>query len=898
MRHFILSSLLCLVLGAQALQASKQKQHCSEDNRQNNCCSCQYVIPSKELNKGKGFVIEKPGVYCLDGNARFAPKFSKYTPPDPRAVQAAITVKPGVSNVTIDLGNYRLTQADSGKSNQIPFVIGILVPDPDPANLDSDYVGTESIYIKGDQAIIDGFSMYGVRIFAHISDIQLDNLTIKNCGALASKALRPTVYSQPYLPHDQATGSAFGPSFGVSGLSIGESVGFGEGPIFFNDVSTKQLNVVNRTQNVRLKNVSCLNNFMRGAWIKRTTNLTIENCHFDYTWTDDPGTAVSPAYPAIPAVGMVFNDAQNFPSNGNSDPGNVTVFVSNSTFNNSSLRGDYTTPIATGSTSFIAYGCSDVRSQNSTYVNCQFNSSSSTFPAAVGTTTTTGGFVSGGIEDASFIDCSFDASFNLSGVNGVHVSGNTSNELIKSPRTVRFIRCTSNNHQCRTDLILPAPVLNTRTIQGFNLSFGKDFYLEDCVSSDLYLSGPGATTGGTSAGFAPQSSSNNPQAQAANWVFKNCRSERVIANDGGCVAGFNTFVAPSNVATSFIYEDCESNGHQANLASTFPTWLGATSYSVGARVVFSGVNYVSLVNANLNNQPNTSPAQWGILNSSPAAWLSTTSYALGAQVSFTDTTGHTNEYISAIAGNLGNYPNAPGPSSGGVPNWIQTNIYPSWKSTATYQAGSLVGYQGKHYRSLVASNTNFQPDISAAQWSTTTNVVQLAASGFFSQQVALAGPEIYQNCKASQIVGPLVGVVQAGVTRYTAGFATQAANGTEYKNCIASQNPYGFLLSGSTSCVVSHCEANNNLIEGFTDIGTGTPAAPGQSTSLFEANSAYNNGTNNTHVGPNNNYNIWVDAALTLRPMLLQCKNSTASCTLSAPSTDYFGGKHNISTIK
>jgi hypothetical protein len=97
MRKLLIISLLCLFVGINFLNAkehsSKERhkdKHCHKD------CHCRHVISSKRLNKGQGVVIDKPGVWCLDGDVVFKPKASRFSPPDARAVQAAITVKAGV----------------------------------------------------------------------------------------------------------------------------------------------------------------------------------------------------------------------------------------------------------------------------------------------------------------------------------------------------------------------------------------------------------------------------------------------------------------------------------------------------------------------------------------------------------------------------------------------------------------------------------------------------------------------------------------------------------------------------------------------------------------------------------------------------------------------------------
>lgn len=945
------------------------------------------------------YVISKPGCYHLCEDLVFNPTLSAFAPPNPLAVQAAITMIPGSK---LNLGCHTLRQfVPANPKAQIPFCIGVLILDPLPLSSDPNATVQGKICIKGDSAVISDFSMYGIRIFAHTDDIHIEGVTVKNTGTLAARGTvpptapsRPTFYGQPYLPHDQFLGSAFGPSFAVAGISIGESTGGGEGPTFFADVASNQLNNVNRTQNVYLKNVSCLNNFQYGAWLKNITNLTLDNCHLDNTWSDEPGTLT---YPAIVAVGMSMMNifiGYSGPS-GNTDPGNINVKVHNSTFNNTSLIGDYITPLSPLSTDFIAFSVTDTRSKNCVFQKCQFNNSSCTFPnavAVVGVTKTAivGGYVSGGIEDTVWIDCNSDGHFNLGNIHAYHVSGTTINEPVKSGRNHKFYRCTADNLQCRPDLILPAPPLNTRTIQGWNLNFMKNMCLEDCQSNDLYTSGPTPSTGSTSSGFAP-SVGGNQLSQNENLIFKRCTSTRVRNVDGGSAWGFNYFVSAPNQAKSPIYEDCTSIGHQALLSSLYPIWssaplasttIAATSnnavlqqsttttsavtlpvaiipvasvtgfptqgslyvgnqfvsytgisgstftgcnggiglqssgttvisksislastsgfptsgfptsgsmlingttvvtyvstagsptrvtfveggtgvtlltgqtvtvgYSVGALVSYLGVNYVSLTNGNVGNIPNVSPTQWSPVNSSPATWNSLTNYVLGSLVSFTDSTGHTNEYISTVDNNLGNYPTAPGPGILIIPpvnvvsalqqgvtsgfatyqNWIKTNWYPTWKSGISYvgnvalvsgvQAstiGPLVGYKGVNYRNLSPTpNIGNQPDLSPAVWSNNTTVAQLSAGGFTTQQNQVAGyggPDIYRRCVAAQCFGHPGPVSQSGINRYSAGFEPLFTLGSIFDSCTASSNPFGFIVLGSSKCVIKDSQAHNNSL--------------------------------------------------------------------------------------
>jgi hypothetical protein len=128
-------------------------------------------------------------------------------------------------------------------SQQVPFCIGVLVPDM------GEETPLKDICIKGDCGTISQFSMYGICAKANIDGLKLEGFTVRGCGHMASRALRPTVYGFEYLPHTDGTavngalGSwvpGFGPSFGVAGIAIGECGGYGMGPEFFEDLPYSQ----------------------------------------------------------------------------------------------------------------------------------------------------------------------------------------------------------------------------------------------------------------------------------------------------------------------------------------------------------------------------------------------------------------------------------------------------------------------------------------------------------------------------------------------------------------------------------------------------------------------------------------------------------------------------------
>ncbi len=806
-------------------------------------------------------------------------------------VQAAITIT--TSHVLLNFNGYELSQfVPENPSEQTPFVVGVLVPDPLPNAteptqpnvvvtnpLTTKLVGQSSNYIVGGDGVISNFSMYGIDVFAHVADIEVRDLTIKNCGALASRAFgRPTTDGLFYLPHDTTAKSSdntfpipafglFGPSFGVAGINIGEGTGFGRGPQFFTDVPTNQLNVVNRTKNVRLSNLRSLHNFMFGAFETCITNLTIDNSHFNDSWSDDPGSNNYPQYGAVITFGTMFVDLQvtGFGDNGNTDPDNENVVISNSTFNNSSLLGDYTTILRGTTLPFVAGGIADTRSRNVTCLNCQFNSASNTF---VGGTVV--GWVAGGMEATTLESCSFDGLFNLGDINAFHISGASENEPYKPAKSITLINCTANDLQSRPDLVLPAPSLNQGGLTGYFLGGPFGLSIQNCQSTNLYYGGPaagglGVITEGFLSGI-----------QGTDAVLENCLVSKMQNNNGGSIIGYyiDAFV------DSLIAESCKSTFNKTSLASVYPAWNSATTYNVGAfaSLTVSGVvnNFVSLQNGNLNHSPvpGTATAFWSPINTinptPPGTWNVATTYGIGSLVSFTDSTGHTNEYVSTINGNVGIYPNA---SNG---KWVQTNVYPTWNNSASYSTGMIVGYQGVSYISLITPNMGNQPDISPSDWSSNTGVGQGFAIGFGSANGGSVS--VYTNCVAAS---------NTGSPDFSSGFFTVFNNfGNVYDSCIAEQNYRGFFLDGGSRCVVRNCRADNNSFEGFTD-----STVPTQS--FFESNHAYNNGLASAFTGPNQNYNVKVNGGNPLATLNIQV--STGTYTYANPPVITFA--HNVSAI-
>ena len=560
-------------------------------------CNSATAFGSAEVNQPGGYVITKPGVYCLKEDVVFTPPNTIVDPANP-VVAAAITVLS--SNVIIKMGDHRLAQfTPADPKQQMPYVVGILVPDLPASNPQAKPI--ESVYLEGDQAIIDGFSMFGVRIFANTFDIRISNLTVKNVGALASAEFRPFL---TYLPHSSFDVSSMFPGadknpFNVAGIAIGETDFAGMGPVFFTDVTTFAGNQVG---SVVLEDVSCLNNFYRGLFVAFTTDVTINNCHFDDTWSDQPGLFIGQACCELAATTPVGGDFEGIFS-GNV-AGVVNMRVSNSTFNNTQLRGngkntfDFTTDLGSG---FMG-GVQAFGGVNTVWDNCQFNNTSnkfvSTFFANI-----TAGFVSGGMRATAFYNCSFDGTRAVTGARGVDVSGSgptVAQEADRGNLSTLFVNCTARNiEQIANQLSAPVPTMNTQAV-GFASSFGTNVVFENCVASDIKVSGPMLATG-LVAGFRIAGAANRID---ENKVLRGCTAQRCLAVNGGQSLGFAVIASNANpvvLEKTIVFEDCIAEGNTAG-----EYWKAAVTYAQGEFVLFGtpAAVYRSLQSNNLNNVPN------------------------------------------------------------------------------------------------------------------------------------------------------------------------------------------------------------------------------------------------------------------------------------------------------
>lgn len=518
-------------------------------------------------------------------------------------VQVAITI--AGSNIRLMCGNRRLSQAGStlganvpaytgvnNPSSQTPFAIGILIPDLMPTSTDVNQVALESIYIEGDQAIIDGFSMAGIYCQGHVADVRLSNLTIENCGVLASYYLRPfaTYYPNGY-PEGLYDNLAQVP-FYAGAITIGESDVQGLGPYFF----TQRFGVAqNRVSSVIINNVSCLNNFSTCINIANSTNVYINDSHFDDTFTDDPNVLV---------IGVALGLAEeNY-----EDPSVMTLVMENSTCNGTAARGDYTTEFTVNGAVFGAFAA---RMHDFFFKNCHFDNTSATFATdALGAITLA--FANSDVHDGTWEDCTFSGVSALGPINIFHISGNTFfGGGILSSHNIRLTRCVASNAQMNSQLQLPQPVLSGNETTGFVFFYIKNLYVEDCIAQDIVMNGPALYSG---AGYqiidgAEFSAGNYEQ---DNLVFRGCIAQRVLSTQGAPVSGFlfDPYEGPGNRTRTVVFEDCIAEG----CLSLVPTMTqfslvqsgaaGFTFQSTGETDLSYPVSYINC--QALNNQGNAS----------------------------------------------------------------------------------------------------------------------------------------------------------------------------------------------------------------------------------------------------------------------------------------------------
>ncbi|MBS1799730.1 MAG: DNRLRE domain-containing protein [Acidobacteria bacterium] len=172
-----------------------------------------------------------------------------------------------------------------------------------------------------------------------------------------------------------------------------------------------------------------------------------------------------------------------------------------------------------------------------------------------------------------------------------------------------------------------------------------------------------------------------------------------------------------------------ATGPQGPPVSFQGTWSNATTYALGDAVSYNGSSYISLVSANINHQPNSSPAQWSLLAQQGATGPAGPTGATGLQG------------IQGVQGPIG--PAGPTGATGATgavgPQGTPVSFQGAWSNATTYELGDAVSYNGSSYISLVIANINHQPNSSPAQWSLLAQQGATGATGLIGP-IGLTGP--------------------------------------------------------------------------------------------------------------------------------------------------------------
>lgn len=480
-------------------------------------------------------------------------------------VQKAITIKS--SGVNLAFNGYTLSQAGVNEqgnvsSSQTPFAIGVYIPDILLTGATVNNVGLESMSVTG--GTINGFSMFGAYVAGHNYDIQFSDMELINCGKLASVATRPFATYKPNSANGVGAITTGAVPFSVGGLNIGETVIWGNGPIFFTSVAAAQ----NRVGSVILNNVQCLDNYFLGLSMANSTNVAIQGCHFNDSFCDD---ATLPAYGATLGYAAVSYE----------NPSVQNLVVQNTTFNDTVMSATYSNgnaqPISYNSPAamYIAW------TESSFFQNCTFNGTTNFFADNSGHTTF--GILAESVQDITFDHCTVSNISAVSIAYGIGVSDFTANSggPKLSPRDIHFSYCTIANIQQNAQTQVPAPLLwENEVARGFYTNTGKNITFDHVAISDVIVNGPlgltpssGAPVGGGACGFRIGDGSSTPatEVETENIIFSNCSAQRILTYQGGFAAGFS-FVATAGTADllrAIVLEDCVAEGCWA-MAPTTP----------------------------------------------------------------------------------------------------------------------------------------------------------------------------------------------------------------------------------------------------------------------------------------------------------------------------------------
>ena len=150
-----------------------------------------------------------------------------------------------------------------------------------------------------------------------------------------------------------------------------------------------------------------------------------------------------------------------------------------------------------------------------------------------------------------------------------------------------------------------------------------------------------------------------------------------------------------------------AQGATGSTGATGVTFLGAyspsTGYAVGNAVSFGGSSYLSLVSNNHGQEPDVSPAYWGLLAAQGAAGPSGATGPAGS----TGSTGANG--AAGAAGAIGST------GATGAQGAVGMNFRSAWNASTHYATNDAVTFAGSTYLAL-SGNTNQEPDVYPQVW--------------------------------------------------------------------------------------------------------------------------------------------------------------------------------------
>lgn len=447
--------------------------------------------------------------------------------------------------IAANLPNYQA--GVTSPSDQVPFVVGILIPDLAPDNTNTSYVALESIHLY--DGIIDGPSMWGLVCQGHVSDLRLTRMTVQNAGALASYYLRP-------FPTYRNDGAPLGINYvqggqlmSAGGICLGESDCLGLGPYFF----TQNSGVAQaRVQNVQLNEVTILDCFSFGLMAQNVTTTKTQDVLISGTYSDDPNVL----FPEGLSLGYADTNAEY--------PSMDGLTVNGLVIDKTNYKGDQQTQLTEG---LAAVGILNDRSWNCQFRNVHVSNITTTFLTDQAEITSYG-IISASLQNVSYNECQVENVTSTGEINMWHLSGN---ELlgggIVSATNVRMDNCKVGGGTC-TPLTTN---LGGNAVSGFVFFYVKGLRVSNCSAANLVANGQGAYG---NCGFqiidGPLDEAGIGNEQQEDLVFENCSVQRVLGVQGVSCSGFlfDPYDGPGYRTKTVLFDHCTVQGCHSQAGGT------------------------------------------------------------------------------------------------------------------------------------------------------------------------------------------------------------------------------------------------------------------------------------------------------------------------------------------